>query len=71
MAKPKGAVSGHRTLAGQNLADAIGWHINLPGETRRRYPLSSSSSLKTSPGCTARCNIVASTPSVIVHNLNV
>ena len=37
MAKPKGAVSSHRTLTGQNLADAIGWHVNLPGETRRRY----------------------------------
>ena len=50
MAKPQGAVSGHRTLAGQDLADAIGWHVNRLAKLAGDTPLSSSSSFRIPPG---------------------
>ena len=71
MPEPESAVTGHRTFARQNLADSVGWHVNLTCEARRRYSPSSSSSFRISPGCTTRFNMAAVAPSVIVHNLNV
>ena len=35
--KPESAVTRHSTLAGQDLADAVAWHVNVPGEARRRH----------------------------------
>ena len=37
MPEPESAVTGHRTFARQNLADSVGWHVNLTCEARRRY----------------------------------
>ena len=48
--EPQGGIAGHGTLAGDNLADSVGWHGNLTREDRLANDNSASSSFRISPG---------------------
>ena len=57
VAKPQGSVAGYGASPGDNLADAVGWDFIRRAKAVEVAPNSASSSLRISPGCTARLNI--------------